>query len=112
MTKIAIYKKFGKQLYTLIGSGCERTILSELQVTALAMLYIGQLVICGIDYSFTTQTNFFSLHEKATTGARLGLAGKLQVSYMFIYVLLSVCIEMQFHGRFSVNLHSDHLSII
>ena len=100
-------------LYTLIGSGCERTILSELQVTALAMLYIGQLVTCGIDFSFTTQTNFFFLHEKTTTEARLiGLAGKLQVSYMFIYVLLSVYIEMQFHGRFSVNLHSDHLFII
>ena len=35
------------------GSGSDRTIASVRQVTALAMLYIGQLVTCGIDYSFT-----------------------------------------------------------
>ena len=46
------------------GSGSDRTIASERQETALAMLYIGRLVTCGIDYSFTPQTNFLFLHEK------------------------------------------------
>ena len=40
-------------LYTHPGSGSDRTIASVRQVTALAMLYIGRLVTCGIDYSFT-----------------------------------------------------------
>ena len=35
------------------GSESDRTIASVRQVTALAMLYIGRLVTCGIDYSFT-----------------------------------------------------------
>ena len=35
------------------GSGSDRTIASVRQVTALVMLYIGRLVTCGIDYSFT-----------------------------------------------------------
>ena len=35
------------------GSGSDRTIASVRQVTALAMLYIGELVTCGIDHSFT-----------------------------------------------------------
>ena len=35
------------------GSGSDRTIASVRLVTALAMLYIGRLVTCGIDYSFT-----------------------------------------------------------
>ena len=35
------------------GSGSDRTFASARQVTALAMLYIGRLVTCGIDYSFT-----------------------------------------------------------
>ena len=34
-------------------SGSDRTIASVRQATALAMLYIGRLVTCGIDYSFT-----------------------------------------------------------
>ena len=34
-------------------SGSDRTIASVRQVTALVMLYIGRLVTCGIDYSFT-----------------------------------------------------------
>ena len=35
------------------GSGSDRTTASVRQVTALAMLYIGRLVTCDIDYSFT-----------------------------------------------------------
>ena len=35
------------------GSGSDRTIASVRQVAALVMLYIGWLVTCGIDYSFT-----------------------------------------------------------
>ena len=35
------------------GSGSDQTIASVRQVTALAMLYIGRLDTCGIDYSFT-----------------------------------------------------------
>ena len=35
------------------GSGSDRTTASVRQVTAHAMLYIGRLVACGIDYSFT-----------------------------------------------------------
>ena len=35
------------------GSGSDWTIASVRQVTALVMLYIGGLVTCGVDYSFT-----------------------------------------------------------
>ena len=40
-------------VYSHPGSGSDRTIASVRQVTALVMLYIGRLVTCGIDYSFT-----------------------------------------------------------
>ena len=35
------------------GSGSDRTFASVRQVTALVIMYIGRLVTCGIDYSFT-----------------------------------------------------------
>ena len=35
------------------GSGSDPTIASVRQVTALVSLYIGRLVTCGIDFSFT-----------------------------------------------------------
>ena len=59
------------------GSGSDRTIASERPVTALAVLYIGRLVTCGIDYSFTPQTNFFFLHEKTKHMRVLVIEGKL-----------------------------------
>ena len=59
------------------GSGSDQTIASVRQVTAHAMLYIGRLVTCGIDYSFTRYTNFFFLHEKAQHMRVLGIKGKL-----------------------------------
>ena len=60
-----------------LGSGSDRTIASVRQLTALAMLDIGRLVTCGIDYSFTPKTNFFFLHEKNQHMRVLGKEGKL-----------------------------------
>ena len=79
--------------------------MSERQVTALAMLYIGRLVTCGIGYLFTPQTNFYFLHKKSSMSVFL----VKKVSYM--YVLLSEWIEMLFHGQCTVNLSTDHLFI-
>ena len=59
------------------GSGSDQTIANERQGTALAMLYIGWLVTCGINYSFTPQTNFFFLHEKPQYKHAFGKEGKL-----------------------------------
>ena len=68
--------------------------MSERQVTALAMLYNGRLVTCGIEYSFTPLTNLTRKKQKkiiiikkkqqkktnkkkTTAEACFGLAGKL-----------------------------------
>ena len=75
--------------FSHLGSGSDRTIVSELQVTALAMLYIGRFVTCGIDYLFTPQTNIFFLHEKTQHKRVFGIEGKL---YIYICVLLYVWI--------------------
>ena len=69
--------------YTHPGSGSDRTIADERQVTALAMLYIGRLVTCGINYSFTHQTNFVFLHEKAKHYRVFGIEGKLYMCVTF-----------------------------
>ena len=57
--------------------------MSELQVTALAMLYIGRFVTCGIDYLFTPQTNIFFLHEKTQHKRVFGIEGKLYTRDVF-----------------------------
>ena len=49
------------------GSGMDRTFASERQLTALAMLYIGRLITCGIDYLFTPKTNVNSLQKTTIT---------------------------------------------
>ena len=59
------------------GSGSDRTIASVRQVTALATLYIGRMVTCGIDYTFTPLTNFFFLHEIKQHMRVWGIEGKL-----------------------------------
>ena len=59
------------------GSGSDQTIASVRQVLALAMLYIGRLVTCSIDCSFTPKTNFFFLHKKTQHMRVLGIEGKL-----------------------------------
>ena len=58
------------------GSGSDRTIASVRQVMALVMLYIGRLVICGIDYSFTPQSNFFFLHKITQKTQHMRINGK------------------------------------
>ena len=73
-------------IYGLIshpGSGSDRTIASERQVMALVMLYIGRLVTCSIDYTFTPQTNFFFLHEKKQHKRVFGIEGKLYIRVTF-----------------------------
>ena len=65
------------------GSGSDRTIASERKVTALAVLYIGRLVTCGIDYSFTPKTNLFFLHEKTQHQRVFSIEGKLYICVTF-----------------------------
>ena len=72
-----------KGQYTHPGSGSDRTIANERQVTALAMLYIGRLVTCGIDYSFTPKTYFFSYTKKTQHKRVFGKEGKLYVCVTF-----------------------------
>ena len=62
--------------------------MTERQVTALAMLYIGRLVFCGIDYSFTPQTNFVFLHEKKKQQHKcvFGKEGKQYAIYMSYFL--------------------------
>ena len=54
------------------GSGSDRTIVSVRQVTALAMLYIGRLVTCGI-----TVNKLLFLTRKPPAYACFGIEGKL-----------------------------------
>ena len=71
------------------GGGSDRTIADERHVSALEMLYIGRLVSCSIDYSFTPQKNFFFLHEKSQHRRFMPVVfSEMFITVYWVYVLM------------------------